>query len=78
MIGTLVSNKNVEDPDVIGASPVDAAPTTTSFSTEHLASMDWAKATTWQDEKYLSFGFGAAYITYLTAYFTHNSIIDNL
>ena len=31
--------------DIVGASPVDAAPTTPSFSTEHLASMDLTKAT---------------------------------
>ena len=29
--------------DVVGASPVGAAPTTSSFSTECLASMDWCK-----------------------------------
>ena len=48
--------------DVVGASPVGAAPTTASFSTQHLASMDWAKTTARQDEKHLSLGFGAAYI----------------
>ena len=30
---TLVGNKLVDHPDVVGASPVDAAPTTSSFST---------------------------------------------
>ena len=30
---TLVSNKNVDHSDVVGASPVGAAPTTSSFST---------------------------------------------
>ena len=29
---TLVGNKIVENSDVVGASPVDAAPTTSSFS----------------------------------------------
>ena len=39
----LVGNKIIDDSDVVGASPVGAAPTTSSFSTYHLASMDWAK-----------------------------------
>ena len=30
---TLVGNKNVDHSDVVGASPVGAAPTTSSFST---------------------------------------------
>ena len=30
---TLVVNKNVDNSDVVGASPVGAAPTTSSFST---------------------------------------------
>ena len=40
MIHTLVGNKIVDRSDVVGASPVGAAPTTSSFSTEHMASMD--------------------------------------
>ena len=32
----LVGNKIVDHSDVVGASPVGAAPTTSSFSTEHL------------------------------------------
>ena len=39
---TLVGNNSVHS-DVVGVSPVGAAPTTSSFSTQHLASMDWAK-----------------------------------
>ena len=35
----LVGNKNVDHSDAVGASSVDAAPTTSSFSTQHLASM---------------------------------------
>ena len=31
--GTLVGNKVVDNSDVVGASPVGAAPTTSSFST---------------------------------------------
>ena len=32
----------VDHSDVVGASPVVTAPTTSSFSTSQLASMDWA------------------------------------
>ena len=53
---TLVGSKIVDNSDVVGASPVGAAPTTSSFSTYHLASMDWAKTTAWGYKKYLSFG----------------------
>ena len=40
---TFVGNKIVDHSDVVGASPVGAAPTTSSFSTWHLASRDSAK-----------------------------------
>ena len=40
----LVGNKIVDPSDVVGASPVDAAPTTSLFSTEHLTSINWVKA----------------------------------
>ena len=53
---TLVSNNIVDHSDVVGASPVSAAPTTSSFSTQHLASLDWAKTTARLDEKHLSLG----------------------
>ena len=53
---TLVGNLIVDHSDVDGASPVGAAPTTPSFSTQHLASMDWAETAARQDEKHLSFG----------------------
>ena len=51
---TLVGNKIVDYSDVVGASPVAAAPTASSFSSQHLASMDWAKTTARWDEKRLS------------------------
>ena len=51
---TLVGDKIVDHSDVVGASPVGAAPTTSSFSTEHLASLDWGKTTTRWDRKHLS------------------------
>ena len=63
---TLVGNKVVDHSDVVGASPVGAAPTTPSFSTKHLASLDWAKTTARWDEKHLSFGIWRNFITGLT------------
>ena len=48
---TLVGNANkiVDHSDVVG-------PTTSSFSTLHLASLDYAKTTARRDEKHLSLG----------------------
>ena len=51
---TLVGNKIVDHSDVVGSSPVGAAPTSSSFSTWQLASLVWAKATARRDEKRLS------------------------
>ena len=45
----LVGNKIIDHSDVVGASVVGAAPTTSSFST----SMNWAKTTARQEEKHL-------------------------
>ena len=39
----LVDNKMVDHSDVVGAPPVGAAPTTSSFSTWHLLSLDLGK-----------------------------------
>ena len=52
----IVGDKIVDNSDVVGAAPVGAAPTTSSFSTWHLASIDWAKTTARRNEKQLSFG----------------------
>ena len=41
--GNLVGNKIAGHSDAVGASPAGAAPTTSSFSTWHLASRDSAK-----------------------------------
>ena len=51
---TSVGNKIVEHSDKVGASPVSTAPTTSSFSIYHLASMDWAKTTLleWETSKF--------------------------
>ena len=51
-----VDNKIADHSDVVGSSPVGAAPTTSLFWTEHLASIDWAKTTAKWDENHLSFG----------------------
>ena len=53
---TLVDNEIVDHSDVVGPSPVSAATTTSSFSTEHLASIYCAKTIASQVEKHLSFG----------------------
>ena len=52
---TLVGNIIVDHSDVVGASPIGAAPNTSLFSTEYLASMDWTKTTAKQDEKTFKF-----------------------
>ena len=52
---TLVGNEIADHPDIVEAWPVGAGPTTSSFLTWHLASMDWAKTTPRRDEKHLSF-----------------------
>ena len=51
---TLAGNKIVNHSDVVGASPVGAAPTASSFFTKHLASMHWAKTAARRDENHLS------------------------
>ena len=53
---TLVGNRIVDHSDVVGALPVGAAPTTTSFLTLHLTSIDCTQTTARRDENYLSFG----------------------
>ena len=46
----ILCNKSVDH------SPVGAAPTTSSFSTKHMASVDWEMATGRRAEKHLSLG----------------------
>ena len=53
---TSIVNKIVDHSDEVGAAPVGAAPTTSSFSTLHLASVDWAKINARWDKKDSSFG----------------------
>ena len=58
---TWVGNEIVDHSDEVGASPVGAAPTTYSFSTEHLASIYCAKTTASRVEKHLSVGIKYTY-----------------
>ena len=53
---THLGNKIVDHSDVAGASPIGAAPTTSSFSTQYLAPMDWAKTTARGNKKHLKLG----------------------
>ena len=51
---TLAGNKFVDNSDVVGASPVGAAPTTSPFLTYYLASIAWANKTAGWGEGHLS------------------------
>ena len=53
---TLSGNKFDDHSDVVGGSPVGTSPTTPSFSTKHLASMDWPETIARRDLKHLSVG----------------------
>ena len=52
---TSIENNVIDHSDVVGASPVGAAPTTSSLWTQHLAAMDWAKTTARRNDTYFSF-----------------------
>ena len=56
--------------DIVGHSDVvvGTAPTASSFSTKHLASIYCTKTTARRDEKHLSLGLGATYIRDLAVY----------
>ena len=56
----LVDNKIVDHSDVVGASPVGAAPTTSSFSTKHLAWRDSAKTAAREYDNLLNAGIWCA------------------
>ena len=58
----LVGNKIVDHSDVVGASPVGAVPTISSFSTYHIAAMDSAKTTASRDGNISVLWFAAFYI----------------
>ena len=67
---TLEGSNIFDHSDVVWTSPVGVAPTSSSFWTQHLVSMDWAK--TRRDEKRFKFwGFGASYIRELTVITYH-------
>ena len=63
---TLIGNKIIDHSDVVGATPVGAAPTTSSSWHKHMASMDRTKTITRRDEGYLSVGIWLSYIRGLT------------
>ena len=71
---TLAGNKMVDNSDAVGAAPVGAAPIASSFSTQHLTSMDWAKTTARGYKKQVSFGFGATYTRCFTVSKSKNSV----
>ena len=52
----LVGNKFVDHSDVVGVSPVGTAPTASSFSTKHLASLDRVQITARRDETHIGLG----------------------
>ena len=68
---TLVCYKSVDHSDVVGASPVGAAQTTSLFSTEHMASVDLGKGKVLQHETRNSWVWGSSvsYIRGLTVYY---------
>ena len=66
---TLVGDSIVDYSDVVGASPVCAAPTTSSFSTWHLISIYCVKTIACRDEEHLSFGIWCTYIRDFTVLF---------
>ena len=57
----VVRNKIVDHSDVVEASSVGATPTVSSFSTQHMVSMDWAYTTARRDETHLSLGIWCAF-----------------
>ena len=63
---TLIANKIVDHSDVVGASPVGAVQTISSFSTWYLVLMNWAEITNRRHENHLSLGIWCAYISDFT------------
>ena len=63
---TLLEYRIVDHSDVVGAPPVGAAPTTSSFSTNPLVSLDREKTTARRCKNQLSFLIWCTYIRYLT------------
>ena len=69
MRGTLVGNIIIDHSDVVGTSPVGAAPTTSSFLTWHLASGIRQRHSQDSTRIFQVLGFGVSYIRDLTLYF---------
>ena len=60
-----MGNKIIDHSDVVGASPVGAAPTTSSLSTSPLNSwLQWIKQRQLQDEKRIIYVFFIWYVLY--------------
>ena len=55
---TFTGNKLVYHSHVFGATPIGAAPTSSSFSTKHLGSIDWATTTATGDKNHFFFNLG--------------------
>ena len=68
----LVGDIIVDHSDVVGPSHVGAAPTTSAFSTQHLASMDWTKTTAGRGGEHLSFGIRCLILEVLFATYIKN------
>ena len=73
---SLVGNKTFDHTNVVVASPVGAAPITSSFSTKHQASMDWAKTTARRGGNHVL--GGANYIRGLTVYYIYIIYIEQV
>ena len=73
---TLVDNKTVDYSDVVGASPVGAAPTTSSLSTYHLTSMVGQRQLQNETRDISVLKFGAAYIRGFTVSFSQSRSIN--
>ena len=76
--GTLVGNRIGDHSDVVGVSPVGTAPTTSSFSTEHLASIDCVKTTVRRNEIHnLSFGIWCDLYKRFDSTFTFFHVVES-
>ena len=86
---TIEGNDLFDHSDVVGALPVSAAPTTSSCSTWHLASMDWAKTTARREENNFIFcdlvclileilRYASQYINVIQDYWQSKSLWENM
>ena len=73
---TFIGNEFLYHSDVVGASPASAAPTTSSFSTWHLASIDWTKTAARGCEKQQVFSYSVRFILDVWRYYIHRLHIN--